>query len=75
VTQVDMFAELTKSHQLMIGDIVFSVNGTERDDIANTAELYIKLHKNPGDSVTLGVIRDGRRTQMNLKTYRVNFRK
>jgi C-terminal processing protease CtpA/Prc len=70
-----MFAELTKSHQLKAGDIVFSVNGMEKDDIANTPELYIKLHNNPGDSVNLGVIRDGRRIQMNLKTYRVSFRK
>ncbi len=75
VTQVDMFAELTKSHQLKVGDIIFSVNGTEKDDIADTPELFIRLHKNPGESVTLGVIREGRRIQMSLKTYRVNFRK
>jgi hypothetical protein len=75
VTRVDMFAELTKSHQLRVGDIVFAVDGVERDDMANTAELFIKLRKTAGDTVTLGVIRDGNRISMKLKTYRLSFRK
>jgi hypothetical protein len=75
VTHVDMFAELTKSHLLTPGDIVFAVNGVDQDNVANTADLYIKLYRSPGESLTLGVIRGGRRMQMNLKTYRVSFRK
>jgi hypothetical protein len=75
VTHVDMFAELTKSHQLRAGDIIFAVDGAERDEAANTAELFIKLRKTAGDTVTLGVIRDGKRIPMKLKTYRLSFRK
>lgn len=75
VTHVDMFAELTKSHQLRVGDIIFGVDGVERDESANTAELFIKLRRAAGDTVTLGVIRDGKRMLMKLKTYRLSFRK
>ena len=75
VKHVDMFAEMTKSHELRVGDIVFGVDGVERDAMANTAELFIKLRKTAGETVTLGVIRDGKRIQMPLKTYRMSFRK
>lgn len=75
VTRSDMFAQMMKSHDLKVGDVIYSVDGTERDDIANTAELYIKLRKTAGDLVTLGVIRDGARMSMKLTTYRLGFRK
>jgi serine protease Do len=72
---VPFFAKALKSHDLQVGDIIFGVDGVERDDLANTAELYIKLRKNAGDSVMLGVLRAGKRLQMPLKTYRMNYRK
>ncbi len=75
VTHVDMAAELMKSHQLRQGDIVYAVDGVERDGIADTAELFVKLRKTAGDSATLSVIRDGKRLQMTLKTFRMSFRK
>lgn len=75
VTHVDMFAEMTKSHELRVGDIVFGVDGVERDEVANTVDLFIKLRKTAGETVILNVIRDGKRTKMKLKTYRMNFRK
>ena len=75
VTRTDMFAQMTKSHELKVGDIIFSIDGVERDDTADTAELYIKLRKTAGDVVTLGVMRDGRRLPMKLTTYRLGFRK
>ena len=37
--------------------------------------INIKLRKSAGDSVTLGVLRDGKRIEMPLKTYRMSFRK
>jgi len=70
-----MIAELTRSHQLRVGDIVFAVDGVERDEIADTAELFIKLRKSAGDAVTLKVIRAGKQLQMPLKTSRLSFRK
>jgi serine protease Do len=75
VKRVDMFAEMTKSHELRVGDIVFGVDGVQRDEVANTAELFIKLRKTAGETVTLDVIRDGKRMQMKLKTYKMSFRK
>jgi hypothetical protein len=75
VTHVDTFAELMKTHQLKQGDIVFGVDGVEQDPLAHTAELFIKLRKTAGDSVSLDVLRDGKRMKMDLKTYRMSFRK
>ncbi|MBV6432124.1 MAG: hypothetical protein IANPNBLG_02260 [Bryobacteraceae bacterium] len=75
VTHVDNFARMMKSHDLRTGDIVYAVDGVQRDPDANTAELYIKLRKTAGDSVTLSVLRDGKRLEMPLRTYRMSFRK
>ena len=75
VKRVDMFAEMTKSHELRVGDIVFGVDGVQKDEVANTAELFIKLRKTAGETVTLDVIRDNKRMQMKLKTYKMSFRK
>lgn len=76
VKYVDSFAaDLLKSHELRVGDMVFGVDGVGRDKIANTAELFIKLRKTAGETVTLDLIRDGKRMQMQLKTYRISFRK
>ena len=57
------------------GDIVFGVDGVERDEIANTAELFIKLRKNAGDTLMLDLLRDGKRTRMEVKTTSVAYRK
>src|SRR5262249_18858355 len=75
VRHVDAFAEMTKSHQLRVGDIIVGVDGVEQDELANTAELYIKLRKTAGDTVKLDVLRDGKRMPMELKTFRMAFRK
>lgn len=75
VTRVEEFAKITKAHELQVGDIVFAVDGQDRDEHANTAELFIKLRRTPGDSVRLDVQRDGKRLSMPLKTYRLSFRK
>ena len=75
VKSVDSFAQMTKSHDLKVGDIVFGVDGVESDDVASNVELYIKLHKTPGDSVSLDIIRGGKRMKTPLRTYRMSFRK
>ena len=75
VNYVDGAAELLRSHDLRPGDIVIGVDGVERDEIANTPELFIKLRKTAGETVTLDVIREGKRIQKRLKTYRMSFRK
>ncbi len=75
VVHVDSLAEMLHSHELKPRDIICGVDGVQRDDQANIAELYIKLRKTAGDTVTLDIIRDGRRLQMKLVTYRLSFRK
>lgn len=75
VKHVDGFAQTMNSHDLRMGDIVFAVDGVQRDEFANTAEFFIKLRKAAGASVKLDVIRDGKRIQMPLKSFRMSFRK
>jgi hypothetical protein len=72
---VPSLAKMIKAHDLHVGDIIFAVDGVERDELANTVELYVKLRKTAGDTVMLSVIRDGKRIELPLKTYRMNFRK
>ena len=75
VKYVADFAKVMKSHDLQVGDVIAAVDGVERDEIAVTADMYIKLHKKPEEPVTLDVIRAGKRLQMPLKTFRMGFRK
>ncbi len=75
VTRLDSFGTMMKSHSLQVGDIVFGVDGVEKDDDVNTAELYMKLKLTPGDIVKLDVLRDGKRIQSALTSFRLSFRK
>jgi hypothetical protein len=75
VTRIGGFAQMLKVHELKTGDIVYAVDGTESDDVANTPELYIKLHKKAGTTVTLDVIRDGARMKMPVSLQSMFFRK
>lgn len=75
VKNVSSFAAMMKTHELQVGDIIAAVDGKESDEFAFSAEMYIKLRVNAGDSVTLDVIRDGKRSQMPLRTLRMSFRK
>jgi len=75
VRYVAEFAKIRRTHELRVGDIIVGVDGVERDELANTAELFVKLRKNAGETVTLAVIRNGLRIQMPLKTYVLSFRK
>jgi hypothetical protein len=75
VKHVDTFAEMVKSHELKVGDIVYGVDGVETDELADTAELFIKLRKTAGDAMKLAVIRNGQRITAPLRTYRMSFRK
>jgi S1-C subfamily serine protease len=75
VIYVDGVADLLGSHQLKTGDIVAGVNGVQEDEIANTAELYIRLRTKSGESSMLDVIRDGQHMEMKLTTGRMGFRK
>jgi hypothetical protein len=75
VKYVAEFAKIRGSHDLHVGDIIVAVDGVERDDFANTADLFIKLRKKAGEAATLGVIRDGKRLEVPLHTHVLSFRK
>jgi serine protease Do len=75
ISSIGGFANMLKVHELKVGDVVYAVDGVERDEVANTPELYIKLRKNAGDTVTLDIIRDGNRMKMPVRTQRMYFRK
>ncbi len=75
VKYVSEMAKVRKTNELIVGDVIAAVDGVERDEFANTAELYLKLHKKAGDSATLDVIRDGKRMTMPIRTYVLSFRK
>ncbi len=75
VKYVGDFAKLMMSHDLKIGDIIFAVDGVETDELVNSAEMFIKLRRSPEQKVALSVIRDGKRMEMPLKTFRMSFRK
>ena len=75
MTAIEGFAEILKLHQLKTGDIVFAVDGVKRDETANTAELFIKLRKKPGDTLILDLLRQGKRMRMEVKTTSVAYRK
>lgn len=75
VKYISDFAKQVKSHELQLGDIIYSVDGVEADELVNTAELYMKIRRNPEESLKLGVIRAGKRIEVPLRTYRLSFRK
>jgi hypothetical protein len=75
VKYVAATAQIRGVSDLRAGDVIVAVDGTERDELANTADLYIKLRRKAGDSVTLDVLRDGKRIRMPLHTHSLSFRK
>ena len=75
VKHVPDFARMMKVHELKTGDVVFAVDGVETDELAHTAELYLKLRRKAGDTVTLDVLRDGKKLKLTLKPVRMSFRK
>ena len=75
VKYVSAMAYSVQAHDLKVGDIITGVDGKDRDEHADTASLYIVLHKTPGEGGTLEVLRDGKKISMPLKTIRMSFRK
>ena len=75
VTRIGGFAQMLKVHDLKTGDIVYAVDGVAQDRIANTPELFIKLRKTAGSTVTLDIIRDGERLKMPVHLQSMFFRK
>jgi serine protease Do len=75
VKYVSEMAKIRKTNDLRVGDVIVAVDGVERDEFANTAELYLKLHTKAGDSAKLEIVRDGKRMEMPIHTFILSFRK
>lgn len=75
VETVDTAAQVYNLHDLKPGDIIVSVNGKQRDDSTQDLDVYIKLNVDAGDSFTVEFLRDGKRSEMRVRTFRENFRK
>lgn len=56
--------------RLLVGDIVYSVDGVDECDVALTPMNYLRLRCRPGDKVKLGIIRGDRRLTESFKIYR-----
>lgn len=74
VTHVDLFRELA-TPELRPGDIIVGVDEAREDGLADTAELYIKLHCRAGGEATLHLLRDGEPMTSRLQIERQSFRK
>ena len=68
VTHRKLIARLTRA-PLQLGDIVFSVDGVESCAVARTAMDYVQIRHKPGETIELGVLREGQRTTLPLKLY------
>lgn len=75
VKYVSAMAASVQAHELKTGDIITGIDGKQVDEYADTASLYLILHKKPGDTGTLEVLRDGQKITMPLRTIRMSFRK
>ena len=75
VDSLDPIAELLGSHELLEGDIVYGVDGEVSDEVADRADLFIKLRKQAGSTVVLRVLRGAERLELPLETERMSFRK
>ena len=75
IKHVSALAQALKTHDLREGDVIVAVNGVDHDDLANTAELYLKLQLKAGDSAMLDVIRDGKRIKTQINSHILSFRK
>lgn len=75
ITSVHRYAWRANLHSLRVDDITYSVDGVQTDEVADSTELFIKLRKRSGDTVKVGVLRDGEKHEFQVRTKRYRFRK
>ena len=68
-------AKLDELQMLKLGDIITGVEGVQESGLTQNVEVYIKLTKKAGDSITLDLLRDGKPTQIKQNSYRMFYRK
>ena len=75
VTRVNPRATVLRLHELQPGDVIHAVDGVESDPVIPDCLLYLRLHVTAGNETTLGIIRDGARLDMTVRTQRQLYRK
>ncbi|MEM9281286.1 MAG: Trx7/PDZ domain-containing (seleno)protein [Verrucomicrobiota bacterium] len=74
VTEAPIEAMLEDVHELENGDVIYSVNGVEKDEALGSLSLHIKVIHRAGDTLQLGVIRGSERIELKLNTQRKTYR-
>ena len=75
VTRTGARAEVLELHDLQPGDVIYSVDGVETDPSVWDCLVYLRLNVSAGAEAELGVLRDGVRREMIVRTHRQRFRK
>ena len=75
VTRVNPRAAVLELHDLRAGDVIYSVGGVEAAPPMSDCLVYLRLNVSAGEAAELGVLRDGVRTTMTVRTHRQRFRK
>ena len=75
VTRVNPRATVLRLHEVQPGDVIHAVDGVESDPVIPDCLLYLRLNVTAGNETTLGVIRDGARLDMTVRTQRQLYRK
>ena len=75
VTRVNPRAGVLELHDLRPGDVIYSVDGVEAAPPVSDCLVHLRLNVSAGDEVDLGVLRDGVRTEVTIRTHRQRFRK
>ena len=60
---------------LLLGDIIYSVDGVDVNELTQSCETHIKLNVSAGAYFTAELLRNGEKMEMRLRTVRQNFRK
>ena len=75
VTRVNPRATVLELHAVQPGDVIYAVDGIESDPLIPDCLLYLRLNVTAGNETRLGVIRDGARLDMAVRTQRQLYRK
>ena len=68
-------AMVLELHEVRPGDVIYAVDGVESDPLVSDCLLHLRLNVTAGNETTLGVIRDGARLDMTVRTQRQLYRK
>ena len=75
VARVNPRATVLDLHEIRRGDVVYAVDGVESDPLIPDCLLYLRLSVAAGNETILGVVRDGERLDMTVRTQRQLYRK